>query len=90
MPSQAITSMLETLTDLIDRRGAAGPGFNDVRFLELSGATMVEMTQFEPDPRTFRGEYYYNTSENRLYKKIITSNKDGIVTAHWQGVSNNV
>jgi hypothetical protein len=58
-------------------------------WLELNGATVIEPTKFEPDPNTYRGDYYYNTTTNRLYKKIVSrrDKKTGVVVAHWKGVS---
>jgi hypothetical protein len=58
--------------------------------VELDGGSMLEMTPFEPDPTTFRGEYYYNTARNVLYKKVMsttTLGDDTYKTGHWQKVS---
>ncbi len=78
--------MISFLTDLFDRRGEPGGGFENARFLELHGATIIEPTAFEPDPVTHHHEYYYNAITNRLYRRVIS--RDGAVkTAHWQGVS---
>jgi len=38
----------------------------------LYGLVPIAMLQHEPDPRTHRGDYYYNTRFNRLYAKIKT------------------
>tara|TARA_R100001244_G_scaffold25113_2_gene25375 strand:+ start:42775 stop:43779 length:1005 start_codon:yes stop_codon:yes gene_type:complete len=43
------------------------------QYLELGGAQFVEFRTTEPDPRTFRGDFYYNSRMNRLFKKINTS-----------------
>jgi hypothetical protein len=45
-------------------------GGNPLRYVELVGAKFVEQSFFEPDPRTFRDQFYYNTRLNKLYKKI--------------------
>jgi len=49
-----------------------GVGYNPTRFVELYGAEMVPMSRVEPDPNTFRSEYYYNTRQNALYRKLPT------------------
>jgi|10_taG_2_1085330.scaffolds.fasta_scaffold00167_33 hypothetical protein len=79
----------EFLADLTERRGKPSVGNNNTAwFLELEGATVIEPTAFEPDPVTFRGNYYYNANLNVLYKKIITRQDPGIIHAYWQKVSN--
>jgi len=90
------------IADVLERRGtktstvngnkkvinaATLQGNNGVRLLELYGAELIEPTSFEPDPATHRGEYYYNANTNRLYKKVISRSNNGVVTAHWEGVS---
>jgi len=79
----------QNLAGLRLRRGAAGGGHNAHRYLEHHGAAILEPLEFEPDPATYRGHYYYNSRENRLYQKVITSHRpeQGIVVAHWKGVS---
>lgn len=47
-------------------------GGNPQRYMELAGAAQVPMSFNEPDPRTFRSQFYYNTRMNRLYKKLNT------------------
>ncbi len=69
----------------IDRSDTPNSG-NTVWFLELSGSRVIEPTAFEPDPITYRGEYYYNATRNTLYKKIITRRRP--IHAYWQKVSN--
>jgi len=77
------------LDDLYERRGKRSVGNNNtVWFLELDGATVIEPTAFEPDPATYRGDYYYNARLNVLYKKIITRSEPGVIHAYWQKVSN--
>jgi hypothetical protein len=75
------------LADLYSRRGNPSPGWNPVWFLELWGATIIEPTAFEPDPSTFRGEFYYNAVTNTLYRKVVTRQEPGITVAHWQKAS---
>jgi len=92
-----------TINDVLNRRkrqsyGNKGPIRSEhkprhipgpTHWLELNGATIIEPTKFEPDPNTHRGDYYYNTTTNRLYKKIVSrrDKKTGVVVAHWKGVS---
>lgn len=78
-----------TTNDIGLRQGNPGGGFCDPRFLELYGARIIEPTAFEPDPRTYRGEYYYNAVTNQLFRKVISRNdpKTGIITANWVAVS---
>lgn len=75
------------LADLANRRGRPGPGHNPVWFLEKRGGTIVEPTAFEPDPATYRHDFYYNAETNTLYKKVVTRRERGIVVAHWQKAS---
>jgi hypothetical protein len=77
------------LDDLSERRGKQSVGNNNTAwFLELDGATVIEPTAFEPDPATYRGDYYYNARLNVLYKKIVTRKEPGLIHAYWQKVSN--
>lgn len=75
------------LTDLFARRGPSTPGHNPIWFIERRGGTIIEPTAFEPDPTTYRHDFYYNAQTNTLYKKIISRHERGIVVAHWQKVS---
>lgn len=81
------TTTQDWLDDLSQRRGKAEPGYDNIWFLELDGAKVIEPTAFEPDPATFQGNYYYNVITNVLYKKIITRNEPGIITAYWKKTS---
>lgn len=61
------------LNDLFARCGRRYTNPNgNIWFLERNGARIVEPLAGEPDPNTFRGEYYYNSIENMLYRKIKT------------------
>jgi len=51
----------------------AGPG----------GIGVVGMSSIEPDPATFRHQYYYNTRMNQLFMKI--HREDGF--AFWKQIS---
>lgn len=79
------------LEDLLNRRGPARQGHNTPRLdIELAGGNIVESFAFEPDPKTYRDEYYYNASTNVLYRKIIVENNPntGSIVAYWKPVSN--
>ena len=58
-------------------------GYNPHRFIELLGGTAVLISNYEPDPLTFRDEYYYNSRTNQLFKLI---RKDARY-AYWKSVS---
>lgn len=47
-------------------------GGNPTRYLELAGAKFVTESFYEPDPITFRDQFYYNVRINKLFKKINT------------------
>jgi hypothetical protein len=65
------------LADIINRRYAmpVGTGSNPARYAELFGAREVPISFIEPDPVTFRSDYYYNSRHNRLYKRLRTEPK---------------
>jgi len=76
----------EFLIDLNQRLGSRTPGHNSAWELEINGGTIIEPTAFEPDPLSYRHDYYYNAINNILYRKITTS-KNGITTAKWHKAS---
>jgi hypothetical protein len=78
----------EFLTDLIVRRGQITPGYNPEWFLELTGASILMPTAFEPDPNTHRDEFYYNASLNNLYQKVTNISSDNIPVSIWKRISN--
>ena len=74
--------------DLSARRGTPRVGANSLQLgIERVGGRMVQVIAFEPDPVTFRDDYYYNAQTNALYKKVIVSERDGMVVAFWQQAS---
>lgn len=77
------------LTDLFARRGEPAVGFNPPRFVELYGGQLVDCLAYEPDAVTFRRLYYYNTTANVLYKKVVTDvdRHTSVSRAHWRSVS---
>ncbi|MEM3116865.1 MAG: hypothetical protein QW136_00460 [Nitrososphaerales archaeon] len=40
------------------------------RFIELYGGKPVSISFYPPDPMTHRENFYYNSRENQLFKKI--------------------
>jgi hypothetical protein len=87
---QGGSSGTSVFLDIFARRGLVEPGWNPHGFIELYGATLVEVTAFEPDPVTYRKPYYYNAVLNRLYRKVTTVHRPeiGVIRAHWVAVSN--
>lgn len=83
----SLTTMNTFIEDLLSRRGLKYGGFNNIRVVELDGGRIIEPTAFEPDPSTYRGEYYYNAVTNTLYRKIVIRKEPGITVAHWKKVS---
>lgn len=82
--SPELAAAKATLSDLVDRRRPFNTGGNPHTFLELHGARMVEVTAFEPDPTTYRCEYYYHATLNRLYRRVVTHRRDdGVIKAQW-------
>lgn len=60
--------------DVIANRGRFTPGWNPLAFLEhFFDCKPVLLSNREPDPNTCRDDYYYNTRQNVLYKKITTT-----------------
>jgi hypothetical protein len=79
--------MNDFLVDLFSRRLNEEIGGLGVRTVELYGGMVIEPTAFEPDPTTYRDEYYYNAISNALFKKIIVRKEFSILSAYWQRVS---
>lgn len=79
--------MRESLSDLVARRGNPGGGFEPARFLELHGASIIEPTAFEPDPRSHHSDYYYNAVTNRIHKRVVSKQPNGVITAAWIGIN---
>ena len=83
----SLTNTNEFLTDLFNHRPKSYQGHNAITLLsELYGGSTIQLQSYEPDPITFRSQYYYNTSLNILYKKIISKSNNN-VTAYWKKVS---
>lgn len=82
---------MSVLSDILEKRGSPAVGHNSASVLiKLNPtASSVEVLKFEPDPITYRSEYYYNSTDNILYKRVI-SNKSparGIIAAYWKRAS---
>lgn len=77
-----------TLSALRARRGTFIPTGLTHNFVRLNGGRLVECTAFEPDPATYRGDYYYNAAENRLYKRTtgLRANGAGRPVKRWVAV----
>lgn len=58
------------LDDLARYRGNPTPGGVALTLVEFIGGKPVQFSNIVPDPNTFRDEYYYNSRQNILYKKI--------------------
>jgi hypothetical protein len=68
---ESTNTLNSTTTSLPTRRGRLGGGGNPSRFIELTGGEEVPMIYYEPDAKTARSSYYYNTRLNKLFKRII-------------------
>jgi len=76
LPILVYEHSLEFLSDIISKRNLHPlGGGNPHRFVELVGGKFAEQLHYEPDPETFRDQFYYNTRLNRLYKKLKTKPK---------------
>lgn len=63
----------EALSETIRRRDLHPiGGGNPIQFIELEGGKMVQQIYYEPDPTTFRDQFYYNARLNLLFKKLNT------------------
>lgn len=61
---------------------ARGLGYNPHWMVERFNGKMVEVLYLEPDPNTFRDDYYYNARTNQLFKKITIGSKPSV--SHWK------
>ena len=68
-----IITQNDFLADLLSRRAKfLNSQGENVWYLELHGARIIEPTAFEPDAFTHRGDFYYNAINNALYRKVKT------------------
>lgn len=77
---------MTTVRDIHNRRGDSTIGYNPHRFVELYGGEMVPISNYEPDPSTFRNLYYYNSRMNRLFKRIEIKG-DRVSAYYWKSVT---
>jgi hypothetical protein len=80
------------LEDLLARRGKPIPGnIGHTLGVGLHGGETIPKLPYEPDPATFRNQYYYNTTLNVLYLKVIVQEDPqiGLISAYWKKVSLN-
>lgn len=81
-------SMNEFLSNLFDKRSISSAGTNNVREVELYGAHIVDPLPYEPDPKTYRHSYYYNSKTNILYRRIVHKRiGQTVVIASWNRIS---
>lgn len=75
------------LTDLISRRDNSRLGHDSlILAVERRGGRLVEISAFEPDARTFRNKYYYNSVENALFQRIVISEAHHQTSAIWKRI----
>jgi hypothetical protein len=79
----------EFLEDLFARTGKIKGHTDSIFGVEIYGGEAVPVLSKAPDPRTFRGQYYYNSTNNVLYKKVVVQKQPevGRIIAFWQPVS---
>ncbi len=85
-----LDEMTDGITTIFQKKGRITTGHNSsLLSIESNGGSMVPFSAYEPDAGTFRGDYYYNTTLNMLFKKIVTSRnpKYGKLVAHWKRIS---
>ena len=88
MADNSLAVTREFLSDLKQKRLPKSVGFNNIRMVERLGGCVLEPTAFPPDPNTYRHEYYYNAITNTLYRKVISTDANGYMAAHWKKASN--
>jgi len=75
----------EKLSEVSGERSSGG---NSMHLIELLGGAQASFSSYEPDASTFRGEYYYNTRLNVLFKKAKSRNPDSYeITYYWKRIS---
>ena len=48
--------------------------YSSINWSELYGGKPVTIVSYEPDPDSFHENFYYNSSENKLYRLTNISN----------------
>jgi hypothetical protein len=77
--------MSDILTEIFTHRPKS-LGYNCNRFVELAGGREVPIQFYEPDPNTFRLNYYYNSRLNILYKKVRSSDAVCPNSFYWKAL----
>ena len=72
--------------EIMSRRPVAGNAHGlSHNFITLFHGKPVELWFHEPDPTSFHDEYYYNSRENMLFKKLRTPDNRVV----WKAVGEN-
>lgn len=62
--------------------------YYSINWTELYGGKPIPIQPYEPDPNTSHENYYYNSSENKLYKlSTITDCTNKNVRKRWVKLS---
>ena len=73
---------------LAQARGIITQGCNNLKFIELLRGKQILYTPYEPDPETCREEYFYDTRQNVLYRKVSGVNPlTRKAKRHWKRIS---
>jgi hypothetical protein len=57
---------------------------NSANWIEIIGGNIIDIMEYAPDPNSFHGDFYYNSSENRLYKLVKKFDvKRRVRSNHW-------
>lgn len=70
---QAIINNNTPINEIFNNRNNSLLGGNPHSFVKLLNGQIITYLYYEPDPNTFRSEYYYNTRLNKIFKKIKKS-----------------
>lgn len=69
-----MSTQIETILSIRNQQSSIG---HTVWLQQPFGVKMVNITAFEPDPNTYRDDYYYHAVLNTLYVKV-PGNKPGL------------
>ena len=77
---------MSILDEIVQYRGNPSTGFNPLSWITYADGVPVEILIAEPDPLTFKQNYYYNSRINILFKKVFAN---GPKSSHyiWKRVS---
>ena len=72
----------------IPHEDTPGIGYNPIGFVELYDGSIVQTLSKQPDPVTFRNDYYYNARLNELFKKVsAVCHVTGRIDYYWKKIS---